>query len=80
MLYKARGEQITSEGVRSLVEVHGSVEDVLGKFNGALRSSMSYLGAHTLPQYRDNAQFRLVAQGVFNQQKARSLQSYEVTV
>lgn len=80
MLYKARGEHITSEGVRSLVEVHGTVEDVLSKFNGALRSSMSYLGANDLNQYRDNAVFRLVADGVFNQQKARSLQNFEVTV
>jgi IMP dehydrogenase len=80
MVYKARGDIITSEGVRSLVQVAGSVQDVLGRFNGALRSSMSYLGARTLPEFRSNAVFRLVANGVFNQQKARSLQTCEVTV
>ena len=80
MVYKKRGEIITSEGVRSLVKVYGSVGDVLGRFNGALRSSMSYLGAKTLADFRSNAIFRLVANGVFNQQKARSLQTCEVTV
>jgi IMP dehydrogenase len=80
MVYKARGDIVTSEGVRSLVKVYGSVEDVLGRFNGALRSSMSYLGAGNLEQFKSNAIFRLVSQGVFNQQKARSLQSNEVTV
>jgi IMP dehydrogenase/GMP reductase len=80
MVYKKRGEIITSEGVKSLVQVYGSVGDVLGRFNGALRSSMSYLGAKTLADFRSNAIFRLVANGVFNQQKARSLQTCEVTV
>jgi hypothetical protein len=41
---------------------------------------MSYLGAGNLEQFKSNAIFRLVSQGVFNQQKARSLQSNEVTV
>ena len=80
MVYKARGDIVTSEGVRSLVKVYGSVQDVLGRFNGALRSSMSYLGARNLAEFRSNAIFRLVANGVFNQQKARSLQTCEITV
>ncbi len=80
MVVKARGDIVTSEGVAALVKVYGSVADVLGRFNGALRSSMSYLGANNLDEFRSNAIFRLVSQGVFNQQKARSLQTFEVTV
>jgi IMP dehydrogenase/GMP reductase len=80
MVYKASGDIVTSEGVRSLVKVFGSVQHVLGRFNGALRSSMSYIGAMNLTEYRALAVARLVGHGVFNQQKARSLQTYEVTV
>ena len=80
MVYKAKGDIITSEGVASIVKVFGSVADVLGRFNGAVRSSMSYLGATTLEEFRSNAVFRLVSQGAAQQQKATSLQSYEITI
>ncbi|MCI0557914.1 MAG: IMP dehydrogenase, partial [Nitrososphaera sp.] len=43
MVYKKAGEIVSSEGVASVVKVSGSVSDVLGRYNGALRSSMSYL-------------------------------------
>ena len=78
--YKAQKDIITSEGVASLVKVYGSVSDVLGRYNGALRSSMSYLGVSNLEDYREKAIFELVGQGVFNQQKARGLQSREITI
>lgn len=80
MVYKKRGDIVTSEGVASIVKVYGSVEEVLGRFNGALRSSMSYLGANNLSEFRDNATFRLVSTGTFSQQKARTLQSKEITI
>lgn len=80
MVYKARGEIVTSEGVASVVKVFGSVADVLGRFNGALRSSMSYAGAHNYDEFRTNAELRLVATGTFNQQKARTLQTKEITI
>ena len=80
MVYKDKGDIITSEGVRSLVKVYGSVADVLGKFNGALRSSLSYLGASTLEEFRTNAIFRLVSSGAAQQQKASTLQSTEIVI
>jgi len=80
LVYKARGDIITSEGVASLVKVAGSVGDIVGRFNGALRSSMSYVGAKNLQEFKDKAIFHLVGQGVFNQTKARGLQSYEITI
>ncbi len=79
-VYKARGEIVTSEGVASVVKVYGSVEEVLGRFNGALRSSMSYLGASDYNSFRNNAVIRLVSTGTFNQQKARTLQTKEITI
>jgi IMP dehydrogenase/GMP reductase len=80
LVYKEHGDIISSEGVASVVKVAGYVADVVGRWNGALRSSMSYLGATNLDDYRKNAIFRLVATGTFNQQKARTLQSREITI
>jgi IMP dehydrogenase/GMP reductase len=80
MTYKSAGDIVTSEGVASLVQVFGSVADVLGRYNGALRSSMSYVGADNLDDYRQKAVFRLVGEGVFSQQKARGLQTREITI
>jgi len=80
VLYKPDRDDLVSEGVRSLVQVAGPARRILGRFNGALRSSMSYVGARNLAEYREKVVFMLVSDGVFNQQKARSLQSFEVTV
>ena len=40
----------TAEGVDGVVELKGSVADLLGQINGALRSGMSYLGARNLDE------------------------------
>jgi hypothetical protein len=41
---------------------------------------MSYLGAKDYNAFRYQAELRLVATGTFNQQKARTLQSKEITI
>jgi len=40
----------TAEGVDGVVELKGSVADLLGQINGALRSGMSYLGTRTMDE------------------------------
>jgi IMP dehydrogenase len=40
----------TAEGVDGVVELKGSVADLLGQITGALRSGMSYLGARNLDE------------------------------
>lgn len=40
----------TAEGVDGVVELKGSVSDLLGQVTGALRSGMSYLGARNLDE------------------------------
>lgn len=40
----------TAEGVDGVVELKGSVANLLGQINGALRSGMSYLGARNLDE------------------------------
>jgi IMP dehydrogenase len=48
---------IVPEGVEGLVPYKGDVSDVLVQLVGGLRSGMSYLGARTLEELQQNAQF-----------------------
>lgn len=48
---------IVPEGVEGLVPYKGDVADVLVQLVGGLRSGMSYLGARTLTELQENAEF-----------------------
>lgn len=48
---------VVPEGVEGMVPFKGDVSDVLVQLVGGLRSGMSYLGARTLDELRDRAQF-----------------------
>lgn len=48
---------VVPEGVEGMVPFKGDVSEVLLQMVGGLRSGMSYLGARTLVEFRDNAQF-----------------------
>jgi IMP dehydrogenase len=50
-------EKVVPEGVEALVPYRGSVTDVLHQLVGGLRSGMSYAGAATLEELRQNAEF-----------------------
>jgi IMP dehydrogenase len=45
------------EGVETVVPYRGSVTEVVFELVGGLRSSMSYLGAHSLAEFRERATF-----------------------
>jgi IMP dehydrogenase/GMP reductase len=49
------------EGAETLVPYKGRVEEVLQRYQAGLRSSMSYLNAATLGEFRSNASFLRVA-------------------
>lgn len=51
----------TAEGIKTLVDVIGPVENVVRDISGGLRSSMSYVGAHTLEEYYERTQFGLAS-------------------
>lgn len=58
--YAAQGKTasyIAPEGEASLVPYKGPVSEVLSSLEGGLRSSMSYLNASTIEEYRENAEF-----------------------
>lgn len=48
---------VVPEGVEGMVPFKGDAAEVLTQMVGGLRSGMSYLGARTLLQFRQNAQF-----------------------
>jgi IMP dehydrogenase len=50
-------EKVVPEGVEALVPFRGSVTDILHQLVGGLRSGMSYAGAATLEDLRQNAEF-----------------------
>lgn len=52
------------EGVATRVQSKGSVADVLGPFLGGIRSGLSYVGARTLSELRQYAEFVECAPGV----------------
>jgi len=45
-----------AEGVSGFVPYRGSVKEVINYLMGGLRSAMSYVGAHTLPEFKEKAQ------------------------
>jgi IMP dehydrogenase/GMP reductase len=49
------------EGAETLVPYKGRTEEVLQRYLAGLRSSMSYLNARTLADFRHNASFVRVA-------------------
>ena len=52
----------TAEGVSVNVDYKGSVHDILKDLNGGLRSSMTYVGARTLDEYKEYVEFGFVTQ------------------
>lgn len=56
-----RGNSEYNEGAETIVPYQGSVEKVINRFAAGLRSSMSYMDARTLAEYRDNVRIIRVA-------------------
>jgi len=48
------------EGTETLVSYKGGTDDVVGRYLAGLRSSMSYMDARTLDEYRRNVSFLLL--------------------
>lgn len=49
--------EVVPEGVEALVPYRGKVKDILHQIVGGLRSGMSYLGAHSIPEMWEKAEF-----------------------
>jgi len=58
--YEVQGKMAnhrTPEGISRLVEYKGSIKDVVQQLDAGLRSSLTYLGAKNLKEFRENAEF-----------------------
>jgi IMP dehydrogenase len=57
--------KLVPEGIEGQVAYKGPVASVLHQLTGGLRASMGYVGAATLPEFRDKAQFiRITSAGL----------------
>ncbi|MGH2442989.1 MAG: IMP dehydrogenase [Chloroflexota bacterium] len=65
---------VVPEGVEGMVPFKGDVAEVLVQLVGGLRSGMSYLGARTLPEFRENAQFIQITGAGVNESDAHDIE------
>lgn len=57
-------DQYVPEGVETVIPLKDSVMEILTQLMGGLRSGMSYVGAHSVAEFRANAEFiRITAAG-----------------
>jgi IMP dehydrogenase len=57
MQVKEKGGVLVPEGVEGRVPFKGSLADTMNQLIGGLRSGMGYVGASTLSELRENAEF-----------------------
>lgn len=59
------GANKSPEGIETFVPVNTTVKEFVTKFEAALRSTMSYVGAHNLQELRDKCQYRIMTEAQF---------------
>lgn len=61
--------QYAPEGSTKFIPYKGKVEKILFELAGGLRSGMSYVGTHTIPEMKEKARFYRVSPGVPEQRR-----------
>ncbi|OGG13397.1 guanosine monophosphate reductase [Candidatus Gottesmanbacteria bacterium RIFCSPHIGHO2_02_FULL_39_11] len=59
---KGQEKKLVPEGVEGLVRYRGSVEDVISQLVGGLRTGMYYVGARTIQELQEKAEFIQITQ------------------
>lgn len=59
-----------AEGVSTMIKCCGDVNDILQEYRGGLTSSMTYLNARTLDQYRKNSRFMMISDASLSESHA----------
>ena len=49
--------EVVPEGVEAIVPYRGAVRDIIGQFVGGLKSGMSYVNAHSIPELQERVEF-----------------------
>jgi IMP dehydrogenase len=65
---------VVPEGVEGMVPFKGDVAEVLVQLVGGLRSGMSYLGARTLSEFRENAEFIQITGASLRESEAHDIE------
>jgi len=65
------------EGVSSLVNYKGPVEDVIKSLAKGLRSGISYCGAHNIPEMQQNAEFVQITASGWEESGSRGMKTSE---
>ncbi len=55
-------EELVPEGVEAATPYKGSLEDELRQLSGGMQSGMGYVGAETIPEFKDRAEFVRISQ------------------
>ncbi len=59
---EAEASKLVPEGIEGMVPYRGRISDVLDQMVGGLKSGMGYLGAHSLAELREHAEFVEITQ------------------
>ena len=57
MLFRSNADKLVPEGIEGRVPYKGSVINVIHQLMGGLRASMGYVGAKSIDEMRNNANF-----------------------
>jgi len=55
--YQVDLDSYVPEGIETVIPYKGEVREIIGQLMGGLRSGMSYIGAHSLPEMVEKAEF-----------------------
>ena len=55
--YQIELDEYVPEGIETVIPYKGHVGEIVAQLMGGVRSGMSYLGAHNIPEMRENAEF-----------------------
>jgi IMP dehydrogenase len=76
--YLGTSKNIVAEGVSGRVPYAGELEDVVGQLIGGLQVAMGYVGAKTIAEFQEKAQFVRITNAGVLESRPHSLSSYRV--
>ena len=68
-----RGDPDVAEGIEALTPYRGPLADAVAEFLAGVRSGLSYCGAHTLSEARENGEFIRVTEGAREREGAHGV-------
>ncbi len=71
--HKGKADKLVAEGIEGLVKYKGSVENIIYKLVGGIKSGLGYLGAKNITQLREKARFIKVSQSGLVESKPHSI-------